>query len=246
MDASWFKDPEPDQVGYSGKCNAMKRAGAPTGPDGHHGTGNIRCQLQAGFRTNHLGLGPCCFHGGATPQAQRKYERVQAGMLVHGYGQLREGLIDPRDLLMEELARTAGNIDFLTLCLGDLTEEELLGSVPLPEELASGSSSKDGDHWELRERFGVPALVSLYQWERTHLAKLSSDAVKLGLLERAVRVEEGQAVLMATALSRSLQRAGLQPAQLEAARGFLREELLSLEVDSARKQDVRTLGRPKG
>jgi hypothetical protein len=224
MDASWFKSPGPDDLGFDGKCNAKKRVGAPTGGE--------RCRAAAGWRTTHVGIGPCAFHGGATPQAANKYERVAAGQLLHGYGLLREGDCDPRDLLMEELARTAGAIDYLTLCLADLTEDELLGKVPLPTELETGAD-KDGDFWKLREAVGVPVMLELYRWERAHLAKLSAEAVKLGLLERAVRVEEAQAALMATAMQRALQKVGLSADQLAEVGALLREELMELEAEQA-------------
>jgi hypothetical protein len=224
MDPQWFADPGPDDVGYDGKCNAKKRVGAPTSGD--------RCRAKAGWRTTHEGLGPCCFHGGATPQAARKYEKIAAGTLLHGYGLIREGVCDPRDLLMEELARTAGAIDYLTLCLADLTEDELLGKVPLPTELETGKD-KDGEHWKLREAVGVPVMLDLYRWERAHLAKLSTDAVKLGLLERAVRVEEAQAALMATAMQRALQEVGLDADQLAEVGAILRTKLLELEAEQA-------------
>jgi len=212
VDANWFSDPGPEDVGWEGRCNALKGgAGAVK-----RGTVGERCRMKAGYRTSHEGVGPCCWHGGATPQAARKYERLQAGRLLHGYGLLREGVTDPRDALMEELQRTQGNIDYLTLVLADLSEEELLGVVPLPAELKTGANEEKGEHHELVERFGLPVVVDLYRWERTHLAKLAADAVKLGLLERAVRVEEATAALVAAAVNGALEAAGL-PADLALA-----------------------------
>ncbi len=226
MDATWFRDPGPDDLGFDGQCNARKVKNLEVG--------NGRCRLAAGFKTTHPGLGPCCFHGGATPQASRKYERVGAGLLLNAYGLAREGDCDPRDLLMEELARTAGTIDYLQLVLSGFTEDELLGVVPAPSELKTGEG-KDGPYWELVEKVGVPVLLELYRWERTHLAKLSVEATKLGLLERAVRVEEAQATLVAAAFGRALEAQGLAFEVVEAVKASFRTELLSLEAASSGK-----------
>lgn len=236
MEADWFNAPGPTDVGFEGRCNARKGGRGAQ----ERGTVGERCGLKAGYRTSHLGIGPCCFHGGASPKAVAKYERIRSGQLLHGYGLRREGDCDPRDLLMEELARTAGNVDYLELCLQDLTEDELLGKAPLPTELETGyqppagAGGGGGEYWKLRETVGVPVLVDLYRWERTHLAKLSSDAVKLGLLERAVRVEEAQATLVAAALGGALEAAGLEPAQLEAVKADLVVRLRELEAASAK------------
>lgn len=229
MDATWFKDPGPDDLGFNGKCNARKRAGAPTGPDGTVGSGGLRCLLKAGYRTSHDGVGPCCFHGGATPQATAKYERVQAGRLLHAYGIRREGNCDPRDVVMEELQLTNGNVDFLHLALQDLTEGQLLGDEALPAELRTGAD-KDGEHWELVERYGLPVILALYQWERSHRAKLATEAVKLGLLERAVRVEEAQAALIAAAFNAVLEEAGFGGEVADRLKASLVARLSTLEV----------------
>lgn len=223
LEPNWFKEPGPEDTGWEGRCNAVKRNAAVRGL-------HERCKLPAGWRTSHEGLGPCRFHAGNAPGVKAKYGKVQAQQLLHGYGLLREGVVDPRDALMEELRRTLGNIDYLTLVLGDLSEDELLGVVPLPETLKTGESDEKGPYHELQERFGLPALVALYQWERAHLAKLSAEAVKLGLLERQVRVEEAQAALVAAAVNAELELLGFSPAQLEAVKASLVTRLLSLET----------------
>lgn len=223
MDAEWFKTPGPEDTGFEGRCNARKK-------NTHLHEGPQRCRMKAGWRTDHEGVGPCVLHGGMSPGVKTKYVRQQAAQLLNGYGLLREGPCDPRDLLVEELSRTAGTVDYLQSVLGELTEEQLFGRVPLPVELETGDSKEAGDYWKLKEAFGVPVILEMYRWERAHLAKLSAEAVKLGLLERAVRVEEAQATMLAAALNRVLEAQGFSPAQLDAVKAQVIAELQTLEL----------------
>lgn len=61
-------------------------------------------------------------------------------------------------------------------------------------------------------------IVTMYDAERDRHAKLTSEAIKLGLEERRVRLAERDAIELADAYSKSLDDAGLSPEQKERMR----------------------------
>jgi hypothetical protein len=75
--------------------------------------------------------------------------------------------------------------------------------------------------------------LRLYHKERAALVKASETAIKLGLAERVVRVEERRAELVARVLLATLAELDLPPELAERAPLILRQQLLALEVNSA-------------
>jgi hypothetical protein len=71
--------------------------------------------------------------------------------------------------------------------------------------------------------------LRLYQKERANLLKASETAVRLGLEERVVRVEERRAELVARVLLATLEALDLPPEIRMRAPQILREQLLALE-----------------
>jgi phenylpyruvate tautomerase PptA (4-oxalocrotonate tautomerase family) len=74
--------------------------------------------------------------------------------------------------------------------------------------------------------------VRLYKSERAALVKASETAIKLGLAERVVRVEEQRAELVARVLLSTLEALNLPPEIAARAPMILREQLLALESTS--------------
>lgn len=74
--------------------------------------------------------------------------------------------------------------------------------------------------------------VRLYKAERAALVKASETAIKLGLAERVVRVEERRAELVARVLLATLTELGMPPEVMARAPMVLRQQLLALEASS--------------
>jgi hypothetical protein len=74
--------------------------------------------------------------------------------------------------------------------------------------------------------------LRLYQKERANLVKASEVAIKLGLAERVVRVEERRAELIARVLIATLAELNLPPELAMQAPMILRRQLLELEATS--------------
>lgn len=122
------------------------------------------------------------------------------------YGAERD--INPYIALLEEVRRTAGHVTWL----GWKVE-----TAPSDDSLLEGHS----------------AWLKLYQSERQHLVKVCAEAVRLGLEERVVRMEERKAELMARAFIAALEELGLPQEYLERAPAALRRQLLVLEAQAS-------------
>lgn len=112
--------------------------------------------------------------------------------------------INPFVALLEEVRRAAGHVAWLGAKVAQAPSDEALL-----------------DEW-------APWL-RLYHREREALRKAAADAVKLGLEERVVRVEERRAELVARVLLATLEALELPPEVAARAPLILREQLLALE-----------------
>ena len=129
---------------------------------------------------------------------------VEAGKeQARRYGEERG--INPFMALLEEVRRAAGHVAWLGMKVAEApTDDSLL------EEWAP---------W-----------VRVYKSERAALVKASETAIKLGLAERVVRVEEQRAELVARVLLSTLEALDLPPEIAARAPMILREQLLALET----------------
>jgi hypothetical protein len=131
-------------------------------------TSEARCQMPAGYGTQHPGVGPCKHHFGATPVIERKY-------MLHN---LRHTSIE----IMESLG---SEVD------GDITpervmREELRRSYILVHVLES-QMDINGLMW--------PDMNKMLLDERKHAVDVAAKMIGLGIAEREVRVMEAQAVI---------------------------------------------------
>lgn len=74
--------------------------------------GGGRCRLVAGFRTDHVGVGKCWLHGGATPSRHARYSTVKRESLRALIAQ-HEADPDPLNILPELAAARALFQDFI-------------------------------------------------------------------------------------------------------------------------------------
>jgi hypothetical protein len=113
--------------------------------------------------------------------------------------------INPFVAILQEVQRSAGHVAWLGMKVAE---------APFDDALL--------DEWA--------PWVRLYQHERDKLLKASETAIKLGLEERAVRVEERRAELVARVLLATLEALDLPPEIRARAPQVLREQLLALDA----------------
>jgi hypothetical protein len=113
--------------------------------------------------------------------------------------------INPFTALLNEVRRAAGHVAWLGVKVAEAPSDDSLL-----------------DEW-------APWL-RLYKQERAALLKASETAIRLGLAERVVRVEEQRAELVARVLLATLAELGLPPEIAARAPLVLREQLLAIET----------------
>lgn len=179
-------------------------------PDAERGP----CRARKGAGTNHVGVGRCRWHGGASPNAVAAAQEAQARQMardaVVAYGLPRD--IDPAQALLEEVARTAGTIDWLRMQIervaGERPENLILGTQGVKR-----SSGPLGDVTVTEVGPGIHLWLKLYQEERRHLVRVCATALAAGVEERRVRLAEQQGSLLASVIRAVLADLDLTPAQ---------------------------------
>lgn len=167
----------------------------------------ITCTQRAGHGTKHPGYGTCSRHGGNTPSHVKAAEEEQARELCGTLG--RPIQTTAADALMREIYETAGNVEFYRGLV------QALPTHPEPDVYVKDDEGGRG-HWERGDpgvygrtyhQSGVPTgeakphvLVNLYNEERKHLARITVDALKIGIAEQLVHIAEAQATQIAAAL----------------------------------------------
>lgn len=140
----------------------------------------------------------CYTHGGAAPQnrkkAARKMAQEAARQAVITFGLPRE--IAPEQALLEEIARTAGHIDWLGGIIADLQQDELVWGKSKSEDV--GASEFTGTN--VTEQAAPNVWLELYQKERAHLVNVCKAAISAGIEERRVKLAEAHGALMADVL----------------------------------------------
>src|SRR4051795_11545873 len=82
------------------------------------------CRRPAGWGTDHLGRGPCKFHGGRLPNIMQKYARERALEEAVAFGGAID--VDPITLLSAMVHRCAAVASWLRLKIESLDESELI------------------------------------------------------------------------------------------------------------------------
>lgn len=172
-------------------CRAKKhnkqRPGAKTGKNPiHDADGNELCTRPAGWGTEHPGIGACKLHGGNTATQVKAATVVKAQAAVETFGLPRE--IDPRDALLEEVYRTAGAVDWLTLKVRELQAADVTW----------GKAEESAD--DIKYKAGINVWIQLQQQERAHLVRVCKETIAAGVEERRVRLAEQQGSMLASAI----------------------------------------------
>lgn len=180
-------------------------------------TGNP-CRRPAGSGTDHVGDGHCKHHGGSTQSGKKHAAKQAANKAVATYGLPRN--VDPATALLEEVHRTAGHVEWLGQVVGELEVKALVwGRTKV---------KRGGDDHGTTKEAKENAYLALYRQERAHLVRVTAEAIKAGVEERRVKVEEHRATMMVDALGNVFDNLNLTDEQLDKVNELVPALLLGL------------------
>ena len=132
--------------------------------------------------------------------------------------------INPMTALLLVVARAARAVEWFDEQVRELTPDDLGHYDSIPKSDAQG-----GTTYEII--WPAVNLINLWNTQRALLAKITSDAVRLGLAERTVRIREAEAAMLFTILMKVLQdpTLNLSGTQLDTARSLLAGNLRALD-----------------
>lgn len=161
-----------------------------------------RCQGHSSQNARQCNASPmahgdkCSTHGGLSPQAKAKRERVekteQLEQAVRTYGARLD--VDPAEAMLDEVRWTAGHVAWLREQVQQLEAEELAWGRSGTVERADGPEST----W----RAAPHVLLDLYAQERRHLVAVCRATIVSGIEERQVRLAERQGDLLVDVITR--------------------------------------------
>lgn len=177
------------------------------------------CLQKAGAGTDHPGVGKCQRHHGNGELASKRAKSLMRDLAARSALRTLAVPIEvsPTEALMGLVYEAAGNVAFLGGRVADLGLE-LVGDVY--------SLTREGDAVATSE--DARAIVKLYNDERDRLAKVAKLAIDAGLEERAVRVLEDQAVMIAKVLRATIMALELPPETQVRAFSIMAQELRAL------------------
>ena len=161
-------------------CGAQ-RANQPPG---------VLCQNVAGERTNHLGIGRCYRHGGATESHNQAAQLELARRECDRLGIEIE--IDPAEALIRAVWRAQGNLRYYEAEVADL-------GTPITQDAVPGGGYKLAAH----------PLVLLYHEAEKWAANVAASALRAGVEERRVRMAERDSAQIIQAQVAALTSLGL-------------------------------------
>lgn len=175
-----------------GNCNAVARS-RPGG----------RCLRSAGWGTDHLGEGNCKQHGGNTPSGRKHAQQKMAAAASATYGLPIE--ISPTLALMQEVWRTQGHVAWLAEVVKTIDQDGLVWG--LAEDVVGGKNH--GKTFKAAPNIWL----NLYREERKHLAAVTRDAIKAGIEQSRLELEQQRAAAISTAFFGTLDALGLTEEQ---------------------------------
>lgn len=194
------KPMEPDEF-----CRARTGKGTP-------------CEKEAGWGTDHKGIGRCRLHGGATPNAQVAgavtLARREAGVMGIPID------IAPHEAILECIRIAAGEVAYCSERISALSLGDAAGPVETSEEVSSGDWTQE------KKTMGPPALhiwIKARHVAMDRLVNYSAIALKAGVEERQVQVAERYGESFVAFIRGFLARMGMEddPRALDAVRAEL-------------------------
>jgi len=180
------------QAKKNGFCLAQKKGGGG------------KCQLPAGFGTDHTGYGKCKWHGGSTPTHIKAAAKNEARILLgHPID------MNPLDALLWCIRLRAGEVKWLSERMAELQEKDWTVETMIGKQF----------HLFARERSAA----------MNDLARYSQMAISLGIAERAVKLAETYGILLGKLLKGVLDDLQLTPDQRERAPLIVRRHLIAID-----------------
>lgn len=170
----------------------------------------------------------CALHGGLTPQslaaAERRLARQEAIAAVTKLGLLVK--VSPEQALLDEVQRCAGMVAYYQSRVEEVAAQGAEALVWGHTKTKVGGDDA-GTTYEARPN----VWLQLLNEERDRLVKASSAALRAGIEERRVKLEEQQGILVAAVIRRILTRLDLSEAQSALVATVVPEELRRLTAD---------------
>jgi hypothetical protein len=162
------------------------------------------CRAFAGQGSNHSGSGRCKWHGGATPNHDKRAVTQELKRRMITLGEPVED-ITAVSALLSELYASTGHVAWLRQQIADMSTDAL-GTV-------------EGQ-----------AIINLYNGERDRKTKIAKLCTEAGVDEAAVQVAEAQVTLLGSALARAADTAGLSVSMRQRLGAALRDELAAAQA----------------
>lgn len=148
----------------------------------HDGSGT--CQNPAGKNTDHVGIGRCAWHGGATQNHRIAARRIRIVQEAERFGVARG--VDPATGILECVHKAAGQVDYFEDEVNNLETPWVTQKVPGGERVE--------EH---------PAITA-YRQALNQFFSYSERTLKLDLFTRQIQIEEAQAVVLAALVTELL------------------------------------------
>lgn len=174
-------------------CGGKRRQG----PEG------ATCTRPPGWGTDHPGWGACKLHGGSTPNGGKSAQTKMAAAASATYGLPIE--ISPTLALMQEVWRTQGHVAWLAEVVKTINQDGLVWG--LAEDVVGGKNH--GKTFKAAPNIWL----NLYREERKHLAAVTRDAIKAGIEQSRLELEQQRAAAISTAFFGTLDALGLTEEQ---------------------------------
>ena len=180
----------------------------------------------------------CDKHGGAQKAVRAKaiarQEEKEIRMKVASLGIPIQ--VDPIDALLNDIWETVGNIEFLRQLIQELPthpgEDEVVGENKNHQPIWKHGEA--GIYGMTYHQSGLPTgeakphvLVQMYNDERKHLVNVTSAAIRLGIEEHRLQLEETRATEVFRAVSLALELMGLG-ARTDEFRGHFADAVKSI------------------
>lgn len=191
------------------------------------------CVREAGWGTEHRGVGPCKTHdkGWAAMRADTKVEKYARPLLAKLTGYDVD--VNPMDALLMCVRISAAEVAYFSERIGQLSEDDLMVR---PTMTRTTAKQKGGDTEKSVVRIEEHEELNLWVKARKaslrDLAHFSKMAIDAGVDERMVRVHESVGESLAQALRGILDELGLSREQLDRAPDIVRRNLRLLQAGS--------------
>jgi len=187
---------------------AIKRyKGDPTYAPGQERGGKLICGAKKRGKDEACGSSPvpggvrCGRHGGNSPKAKTAAEaRIAEQELNHAIGTLgitdKYPDVDPAQALLQEIRISHAHVQWLRERVAEIEPNELVWGITKTE---AGIGAQGPVDMTVQEA-GFSTWYRIYLTEREHFAKLTTMALKAGIEQRRIELEEQKAELVVVAL----------------------------------------------